>query len=74
MQDKFQKILDKAIEHITMPREYDPDATMYICGHPVDDILESRHLQSKLYNHYFPPTITINTIKTIGIEDIRSRE
>ena len=73
MKDKFQKILDKALEHSTMPSSYDPDATMTICGYPVDDILDSRTLQDKLYGLYYPLKHTAAGIRTIAIEDIRSR-
>jgi len=73
MTTKFQKILDKAIEHSTPPRSFDPNATLTICGYPVENILKSIALQNKIFNMLYPLKHTAAGIRTISIEDIRSR-
>ena len=71
--DKFQKILDFALDHSVPFEAYDPNAELSISGYPVGDILDSPALQDKLYDLYFPPSHTAKGIRTMSIEDIRSR-
>ena len=73
MKDKFNKILDFALEHSSLPLKHDPGAEWCIHGYPVGDILDSPALQDKLYNIYFPAKLTATSIRTMSLEDIKSR-
>ena len=73
MQPKFNKILDRALELSAPPLRHDPDAEWHIHGYPVGDILDSATIQDKLYELFFPASIKTADIRTMGLEDIRSR-
>ena len=73
MDDKFSKILDKALESSRLPMHHIPGSEWSICGHLVSDILDSPALQDRLYELFYPATVTPTKIRTLTIEDIRSR-
>ena len=73
MMDKFRKILDKAIERMPSGIEVNYSDNIAICGYPVDDIFDSPALQDKLYDLLYPPKAQVTGIRTMGIEEIRSR-
>ncbi len=73
MKPKFNKILDRALEHSAPSPHHIPGAEWSICGHNVGDILDSPALQDKLYDLFYPAALRIADIRTMGTEDIRSR-
>jgi len=71
--DKFQKILNRAIERSRLPLDAPHNGHLYINGYHISEILDSPALQDKLYDLFFPPSTTVKGIRTMKIEDIRSR-
>ena len=70
MTDKFNKILD----HVTGTSDPRSNvANVTILGYDVAHVASSPALQDKLYDIFFPPQATPTGIRTMGVEDIRSR-